>query len=59
MFSVVQVEADAATVALFVLGSPPTLQIADIRTGQVDVLAQGLPSALSTRSPRTNGGSKN
>lgn len=37
---------DAATVALFVLGSPPTLQIADIRTGQVDVVAEGIGRSL-------------
>ncbi|MFQ5569443.1 MAG: TolB family protein [Rhodothermales bacterium] len=38
--------ADAHTVALFVLGSPPTLQLADTRTGQADTLAHGIGRSL-------------
>lgn len=33
---------DANTVALFVLGQPATLQIADVRTGKADIVAQGI-----------------
>lgn len=33
---------DANTLALFVLGQPATLQIADVRTGQAEIVAQGI-----------------
>ncbi len=33
---------DADTVALFVLGSPATLQIADIRSGKAEIVARGI-----------------
>jgi hypothetical protein len=37
---------DANTVALFVLGNPPTLQLADIRTGNAEVVAQNIGRSL-------------
>ncbi len=38
--------ADAYTVALFVLGEPPTLQQADVRSGQADTLARNVGRSL-------------
>jgi len=38
--------ADPHTVALFILGSPPTLQLADTRTGQTDTLAYRIGRSL-------------
>jgi hypothetical protein len=38
--------ADAQTLALFVLGSPPTLQLADTRTGRAEVVAQDIGRSL-------------
>jgi len=38
--------ADAHTLALFVLGQPATLQLADARTGKADVLARGIGRSL-------------
>lgn len=38
--------ADETTVALFVLGTPPTLQIADTRTGKADVILQNVGRSL-------------
>ena len=38
--------ADAQTLALFVLGQPATLQLADARTGKADVLARGIGRSL-------------
>jgi hypothetical protein len=32
--------------ALFVLGSPPTLQLADARTGRADVMAEGIGRSI-------------
>ena len=32
--------------ALFVLGSPPTLQLADVRTGRADVIAEGIGRSI-------------
>jgi len=37
---------DANTAALFVLGNPPTLQIADVRTGNAEVVAQNIGRSL-------------
>jgi hypothetical protein len=37
---------DAETVALFVLGSPATLQIANVKTGTADVVASGIGRSL-------------
>jgi len=37
---------DANTAALFVLGNPPTLQLADIRTGNAEVVAQSIGRSL-------------
>jgi len=37
---------DANTAALFVLGNPPTLQIADVRTGNAEVIAQNIGRSL-------------
>ena len=37
---------DQYTVALFVLGQPPTLQVADIRTGKAEVIASGIGRSL-------------
>ncbi|MCI0693283.1 hypothetical protein L0337_14920 [candidate division KSB1 bacterium] len=37
---------DANTVALFVLGNPPTLQIAEIRTGNAEIVAQNIGRSL-------------
>jgi len=37
---------DAGTVAVFVLGSPPTLQVADLTTGQSRILLSGIGRAL-------------
>ena len=41
-----QAWADPHTVALFVLGDPPTLQLADTRTGQADTLAYRIGRSL-------------
>jgi len=41
-----QVWGDEQTVAVFVLGDPPTLQIADLRTGKADTLAQNIGRSL-------------
>lgn len=38
--------ADAHTLALFVLGSPNTLQLADARTGNADTIASGIGRSL-------------
>ncbi|MGH7568441.1 MAG: TolB family protein [Gemmatimonadales bacterium] len=38
--------ADEHTVALFVLGSPPTLQLADTRTGRADTVARDIGRSL-------------
>jgi len=38
--------ADDHTVALFVLGSPNTLQLADTRTGRVDTIASGIGRSM-------------
>lgn len=38
--------ADANTLALFVLGDPPTLQLADIRTGTVEVIAENVGRSI-------------
>ncbi|MDX1546708.1 MAG: hypothetical protein R3247_06960, partial [Rhodothermales bacterium] len=38
--------ADDHTVALFVLGDPPTLQLADTRTGRADTLARNIGRSL-------------
>ncbi len=38
--------AEAKTVALFILGNPPTLQIADIRTGKAETVAENIGRAL-------------
>lgn len=37
---------DDYTVALFVLGQPPTLQVADVRTGKSEVIASGIGRSL-------------
>jgi hypothetical protein len=37
---------DAHTLALFVLGSPPTLQLADTRTGEAELLAENVGRSL-------------
>lgn len=37
---------DEATVGLFVLGSPPTLQIANLRTGEAETVAEGIGRSL-------------
>jgi dipeptidyl aminopeptidase/acylaminoacyl peptidase len=37
---------DANTVALFVLGSPPTLQVADVSTGTAEIRAEGIGRSL-------------
>lgn len=37
---------DPHTLALFVLGSPPTLQLADTRTGEAEVVASGVGRSL-------------
>ena len=37
---------DANTVALFVLGQPATLQIADVRTGKAEVIARGIGRSI-------------
>ncbi|OFW08063.1 MAG: hypothetical protein A3H96_21955 [Acidobacteria bacterium RIFCSPLOWO2_02_FULL_67_36] len=41
---------DQYTVALFVLGEPPTLRVADVRTGKSEVVASGIGRSLQ-RSP--------
>lgn len=38
--------ADTQTVALFVLGEPPTLQLVDIRTGRADTVARDIGRSL-------------
>jgi hypothetical protein len=38
--------AEANTVALFILGNPPTLQIADIRTGKAETVAENIGRSL-------------
>jgi Tol biopolymer transport system component len=38
--------ADEHTVALFVLGSPPTLQLADTRTGKADIIEKNVGRSL-------------
>ena len=38
--------ADARTVALFVLGDPPTLQLADVSTGKADVIASDIGRSI-------------
>ena len=38
--------ADANTLALFVLGDPPTLQLADTRTGAVEIIARNIGRSL-------------
>lgn len=38
--------ADSVTVALFVLGDPPTLQLADLRTGRAKKMADGIGRSL-------------
>ncbi len=38
--------ADEATLGLFVLGSPATLQLADLRTGRAEVVAEGIGRSL-------------
>lgn len=38
--------ADAQTLALFVLGTPATLQVADVRTGKAEVLARNIARSL-------------
>ncbi len=40
--------ADQNTVAMFVLGSPPTLQVADIRSGKVDTLLERVGRSIHT-----------
>jgi hypothetical protein len=45
--------ADDHTVALFVLGSPNTLQVADTRTGRVDTIASGIGRSMH-RIPATH-----
>ena len=37
---------DGQTLALFVLGQPPTLQVADVRTGKAEVAATGIGRSL-------------
>lgn len=37
---------DETTVALFVLGRPPTLRLADIRTGEAEILAEDIGRSL-------------
>ena len=37
---------DANTVAMFVLGQPPTLQVGDLRTGKVEVVAKDIGRSL-------------
>jgi len=38
--------ADEGTVALFVLGAPPTLQVGDVRSGQARIVAQDIGRSL-------------
>jgi tricorn protease-like protein len=44
---------DATTVALFVLGDPPSLQLADTRTGQAEIIETGIGRSLH-RIPSSN-----
>ena len=44
--------ADEHTLVLFILGDPPTLQVADVRTGKAEVVAQRPGRAIA----RTSGG---
>ena len=37
---------DAHTLALFVLGQPATLQVADVRTGKAEIVAQGIGRSI-------------
>lgn len=37
---------DAGTLALFVLGEPPTLQLADVRSGRAEVVAENIGRSL-------------
>jgi Tol biopolymer transport system component len=38
--------ADANTLALFVLGQPATLQVADVRTGKTEIVAKGIGRSI-------------
>ncbi len=48
-----QAWADAHTLALFVLGDPPTLQVADTRTGKAEIIASNIGRSIH-RVPLTN-----
>jgi hypothetical protein len=37
---------DASTVAMFVLGNPPTLQLADLRTGKAEIIEKNIGRSL-------------